>query len=148
MKKFDNQFDQGHPMNLAKFILIPLIAFIGFFCSSIELNAAASPPSNKSKVTIHFFWGDGCEHCMKAKPFLKNLASKYPQIELKMYEIWYNQENQKLFYAMGKEHGIIPEIVPATYIGKEYFSGFNDRVANQIEISVQKNLEPNSDKLR
>ncbi len=42
----------------------------------------------------------GCPHCAEAEPFLKDLAKRYPQMEVHAYEIWYNQDNQALFQKM------------------------------------------------
>ena len=44
------------------------------------------------KIEIYFFWGQGCPHCAKEKPFLEELKQKYPQLEIKEFEVYYSQE--------------------------------------------------------
>ena len=46
-------------------------------------------------VVIYFFWGDGCPHCAEAEPFLEKLAKRYPEVEIRYYEVWNNEENRK-----------------------------------------------------
>ena len=80
--------------------------FIGFalFISAFLLFTPAgravaqgqvTPPATTQPVAIYFFWGDGCPHCAKAKPFLATLAEQYPTVEVRAYAVWYNVENQQ-----------------------------------------------------
>ena len=49
------------------------------------------------KINVYLFWGDGCPHCEVAKMFFKKIAPELGQyFELKEYEVWYNQENEKM----------------------------------------------------
>ena len=43
--------------------------------------------AQEGKVNIYFFWAKGCPHCHKEMVFLETLAEKYPQIEIKDYEV-------------------------------------------------------------
>ncbi len=70
-----------------------------------------------NNVTLYFFWGKGCPHCAQEEIFLKQLEKKYPQLEVKSYEVWYNRENAKLFSQMAEAYGTRPEGVPTTFIG-------------------------------
>ncbi|HUF39675.1 MAG TPA: hypothetical protein VMN57_14215 [Anaerolineales bacterium] len=87
------------------------------------------------KVVIYFFWGDGCPHCAKAHIFLDSLSEQYP-IELRDYEVWYDAENGSILYAMAASFGFEPEGVPTVFIGDEYWVGFSDMIALQIESTV------------
>lgn len=70
-----------------------------------------------NNVTLYFFWGKGCPHCAQEEIFLDQLKKKYPQLEVKSYEVWYNKENAKLFSQMAEAYGTRPEGVPTTFIG-------------------------------
>jgi thiol-disulfide isomerase/thioredoxin len=70
-----------------------------------------------NKVKLYFFWGKGCPHCTHEKIFLEKLEKKYPLLEVKSYEVWYDQENAKLFSDMAEAYGTRPEGVPTTFIG-------------------------------
>ncbi len=70
-----------------------------------------------NKTTLHFFWGNGCPHCNKEKVFLGHLKKKYPELEIKSYEVWYDLENAGLFAQMAKAYGKKIEGVPSVFIG-------------------------------
>ncbi|MGE4555077.1 MAG: hypothetical protein AB7D02_03070 [Candidatus Paceibacterota bacterium] len=95
------------------------------------------------KVVIYFFWGEGCPHCAKEKPFLEKLKEKYPQLEVKSFEIYYNRENQQLFEKVAKAYNIQPYGVPTTFIGKDYVIGFGSEntTGKEIENLIQKCLQ-------
>ena len=41
-----------------------------------------------SRLPIHFFWAANCPHCAEAKPFLAELADRYPQVDIVEYDVW------------------------------------------------------------
>lgn len=45
----------------------------------------AQTPAPENPVYIYLFWGEGCPHCAIAKPYFENLATIYPEIQLKTY---------------------------------------------------------------
>lgn len=120
-----------------------LLIFCGLF-SAASLPAQPSKTTNEKSsnktITIYFFWGEGCPHCAKAKPFLDQLAEKYPQINIQAYEIKHHPENKTLAKKMGAEHGFLPTVVPTIFIGDDYYEGFNPDIAQKIEDSVKKLL--------
>ncbi len=71
----------------------------------------------KDKVALYFFWGNGCPHCSREKLFLEQLEGKYPELEIKSYEVWYNIENAGLFASMAKAYGEKVEGVPTVFVG-------------------------------
>src|SRR3989338_4120208 len=97
-----------------KSILIPLLIVL-----------LASFASANYNVTAYFFWGDGCPHCAAAKPFLAELEQKYPELTVKDYEVWYNQENADLFVMMSNACGAQVVGVPTIFIGHKPFIGFD-----------------------
>ncbi len=105
--------------------------------------APASPALGQNAddegVEIIFFWGDGCPHCARAKPFLEDLQARYPYVKVTSYEVWYNQENQALYQQMADQYQV-PEGgrgVPFIILGDRYWMGYNEEVAAQIEAAVK-----------
>jgi thiol-disulfide isomerase/thioredoxin len=90
-----------------------------FVCLAFFLLAvfAAKIVHSNNKVKLYFFWGKGCPHCAHEEKFLRELEKKYPLLEVKSYEVWYDQENGKLFSDMAEAYGTRPEGVPTTFIG-------------------------------
>jgi thiol-disulfide isomerase/thioredoxin len=87
-------------------------------------------------VQIDFFYSSTCPHCAKEEKFLEELKQKYPSIEIKSYEVVHSQENQKILDEFYKKYDV-PEKdqgwVPVTFTPTNYFVGFNDQVAKDIE---------------
>ena len=53
----------------------------------MPVDQAQAQNPTQHPVDIYFFWGDGCPHCAKAKPFLEGLVAANPQVILHSYEI-------------------------------------------------------------
>lgn len=99
----------------------------------------ATPPPHPGY--IYLFWGDGCPHCAIAKPYLESLSAKYPGVELKAYEVYYVEENQKLFFEMAAKYGFEPSAVPTFFIGNYYSVGYSQELNNKIEAILQQCLK-------
>ncbi len=100
------------------------------------VEAAGSPQADPPPVVIYFFWGDGCPYCAREEPFLEDLTRRYPNVEVRAYEVWYDAANQALFKKMADAMGFEPRGVPVTIIGERYWIGFNDAIAQEIERQV------------
>ena len=65
---------------------------------TLLLFTTAAAPAQQTKppypVTMYLFWGDGCPHCAKARPYLATLPSKYPGFTLQEYEVYNDKANQ------------------------------------------------------
>jgi len=90
-------------------------------------------------VNMYFFWGDGCPHCAKAKPFIEQLKKEYPQLKVSMYEIYYNKSNAELFDSMISAYGAEDEVtgVPAFFIGEEAFAGYSESMQNKFRQLIE-----------
>lgn len=71
-------------------------------------------------VVVHLFWGEGCPRCEDAKEHLRALAEEYPLLDVRMYEVWKNQEHEELYAAVLEAHGISRRFVPMIFIGDLY----------------------------
>lgn len=116
-------------------IISLLIIFL--FASSINLSFA----ENKKSVVLYFFWAEGCPYCEKQKNFLTELKKRYPRLEIKDYEVLYNQAPKELLMMMSKSYGINPTGVPVTFIGDKSFIGFNQEIASKIELILKSCLK-------
>ncbi|MHB8807534.1 MAG: thioredoxin family protein [Anaerolineaceae bacterium] len=124
-----------------KISLIFLVISILLLFSTSPVFAQANEPV---KLNIYFFWGDGCPHCAEEEPFLESLEEKYPSVTIVDYEVWYNEENQKILNEFGKTLGFEPSGVPVTIIGDQVWIGFREEYKAEMENAVQ-NLLQNPD---
>ena len=86
-------------MRLSKHTLayagILLLLLSSLFFTVLDIQAA--PATQEAQpVVLYFFWGDGCPHCAQEKPFLEELKGRYPNLEVRDYEI-YNVPKTAMF---------------------------------------------------
>jgi len=74
---------------------------------------------------------------------LEELKQKYPQLEIKEFEVYYSQENRELFQKIAQAYNTQPEGVPMTFIGKNFIVGFGSKetTGKEIENLIQKCLQ-------
>ena len=71
-----------------RFLSIFLILVILVITAALSIPQTVNAQSD-NKVVITLFWGNGCPHCAVERPFLKSLQTKYPNFEVRTYEVWY-----------------------------------------------------------
>ena len=91
----------------------------------------------QGKVKVYFFWGDGCPHCKTQMAFFDSIKSKYPEMEIYIFETYKNQSNVKLFYDISAKYGATPRAVPSTFIGDKMWIGFASSVEKEIEEKIE-----------
>ncbi len=91
-----------------------IIAFVLAECLLVQPGSHAA-----DKVVVCLFWSEGCPHCQDEKAFLEAMAKRYPQVDLRYFEVRGNSENAKLFSDMAEAYGVKLTGVPATFIGDE-----------------------------
>jgi thiol-disulfide isomerase/thioredoxin len=124
-------------------ILKSLLSFIllgAFLFGTASLAGAQTGEGNK-EVVVYFFWGDGCPHCAAQKPFLADLAARYPEIEVRAYEVWSDTDNLALFFEMAEANGFEPQAVPTTFIGHNIWTGWREDMKADMEATVKACLE-------
>lgn len=112
------------------FLILTLLVLGALALMPVDQAQAQDP--TRHPVDIYFFWGDGCPHCAKAKPFLEGLAAANPQVILHSYEIYYSPENQALFGQMAAAFGFEPHGVPTIFIGERYWEGYAEQLEPEI----------------
>lgn len=80
--------------------------------------------------------------CELMDPFLRDLSRKYPDLEVIMADVgdWSGESIEGLYQAAAK-FGIENVAVPAVFLGDQYWIGYNDRIAEEIEAAVTECLE-------
>lgn len=116
---------------VALFISLVLLAGV-----RVATGKADSPPV----VTLYFFWGEGCPHCERAKPFLEELKRKYPALRLESCEVLEHRENIPRLMEMAKACNQEATGVPTFIIGDRMLSGFSAKTAAELEQLVKSAL--------
>jgi len=93
---------------------------------------------------IDFFYSQSCPHCAKEKAFLNNLEREYSEVKINKLVI---TENVDLLKKKYQEYQVPQNewgLVPITFIGKNYFLGFNEEIEKKIENCLRE-ICPNKD---
>lgn len=77
-------------------------------------------------ITIYFFEAEGCPHCAAENAFLQKLILEDKTIEIKQFEISQNENNRQLLQNIADSLSITVSGVPLTFIGNQYFVGYQD----------------------
>ncbi|HQP08387.1 MAG TPA: glutaredoxin domain-containing protein [Anaerolineaceae bacterium] len=117
---------------LAAFLLLVTVLALSFTVQQ----AFAQTPEPQHPVAVYLFYGEGCPHCAKAKPFLESLAEKYPELNFKSFEVYYDEVNQAFFVEMAEKYGLEQMYVPTMFIGEKYLVGYADEYQPNIEAEV------------
>jgi len=138
-------------MKKAFLLLFLILCFIGFAAHAQEVctieqpcDNSASNSTNTTNITnisnninttcIYFFYGDGCPHCARVEPFIAQLESKYPNLEVHKFEIYNNRSNALTLNDYFNAYNL-PESergVPVVFISNKYFIG---------DVPILENLE-------
>ena len=88
-------------------------------------------------ITLYLFYGDGCPHCAQEKIFLDSIKDSYDNLDIVMYEVWKNPENQKFLEQVKNELGIQRSGVPVTIIGDTYMVGWSEALEGRITRAIR-----------
>lgn len=117
-----------------KKVILSVIAAMMMLVMVPFVDAAEKPKvTDHEKVTIHIFWGNGCPNCTNAINYFYGLGNEYEDyIEVKTYEVWYNQDNNKFASEVAEllDHEL--EGVPFLVVGEKYISGWGGSVGETL----------------
>lgn len=110
----------------------PLLVLLLF---STFLLCFANP---RSGLDVYLFYGDGCPHCKKEEKYLKMYEEKYADLNMHRFEVYFSDENMRLFGRVAESMGADVSGIPFLVIGDEYIVGFDetltpDRIQGRIE---------------
>jgi len=108
----------------SRFIVIALLLFLVFgFVSAVDTSLTEIQHNESIDVTIYY--GRECPHCHTTIEFIEKLQKENPLIEINKFEVYHDQDNQKIYSEAVKSFGYDPNvlIVPFTIIGEKHIIG-------------------------
>jgi glutaredoxin len=122
-------------MHLKRNLTLSLVIVL-LLTAAVYGGTAAQSDSGDPAVVITFFWREGCSHCAAEKPFLQELITQYPQIDLRAYEVYDSQANLDYLFGLGEAMNFETSGVPVTVIGDQAWVGFSDEIGAEIAAAV------------
>ncbi|MBP3635629.1 MAG: thioredoxin fold domain-containing protein [Bacilli bacterium] len=94
---------------------------------------------NNDQVTIYLFRGKGCTYCRAFLNFLNSIVDEYGKyFKLVSYEVWYDEDNNKLMDEVSEYLDKPADGVPYIIIGDEVFVGYSSSYDDEIKNSIKK----------
>ncbi|MDD5551942.1 MAG: thioredoxin family protein [Candidatus Pacebacteria bacterium] len=99
--------------------------------------------AKEPQLEVDFFYSKTCPHCAVEKDFLDKIKNKYPDVKFNYYIF---EENIELLNDFYKKYNVPQSdwgAVPDTFIGEDYFIGFDNEnnIGSQIESSIIRQTE-------
>jgi glutaredoxin len=108
------------------------VVFIILFLFGFSTAYSAEP------LNAYLFYGQDCPHCAKEAEFLESLRVKYPQLEIRKFEIYYDRNNAELMQKIAQTLNINISGVPFLFIGNQYFIGYTENITSvEIENKIK-----------
>ncbi len=99
-------------------------------------------PYDNGKINIYLFWGDGCPHCAKLKQYLSSIEKEYGKYyNLHTFEVFYNENNNRLFQDFTKVLNDNTTGVPYTVIGHDAIKGYADGMESRFTDAIMKEYQ-------
>lgn len=76
-------------------------------------------------INLYFFWSRRCPHCLRALPFVEELAREHPWIVLHSLEVSQSAENIARYQTMASWFGLEARTVPAFFFCGTMAEGFD-----------------------
>jgi thiol-disulfide isomerase/thioredoxin len=104
----------------------------------IALLAAGIAPRIDAQTPpmLRYFWAEGCGACTRAKPFLERLQAAHPGLKIERYEVTTTPANWTLLQDAIDRYGVTRPTLPLFFYGEQFWVGFTEQVAGEIEQAV------------
>jgi cytochrome c biogenesis protein CcdA/thiol-disulfide isomerase/thioredoxin len=112
-------------------VILSLLVIPGMIASP----APAVLPQGSGTVTVYFFYGEECPHCHDVMPLVIALRQKYPDVDVRILEIWHNPANFRVYSSLHSSLGIPEGGVPEVIVGNVVLSGSRD-IPDKLEQTI------------
>jgi len=89
------------------------------------LISPVSSETNATSICIYHFYGNGCPHCARIQPFIDEMSARYPRIQVKSLEIYFNSSNQEMYRDFVARYDVKSDGIPAVFISDKALIGEN-----------------------
>lgn len=122
-------------------VLVMVVAALGTLVLVLSPATAAGPAGllaeSADPPTLLLFHGEGCPHCAAEREYLVGLTERLPELMVREYEAWNDENNQALLMQYAQDLQFEPTGVPVTIVGERVWIGFSETIAGEIEASVE-----------
>jgi glutaredoxin len=104
----------------------------------LVLPGAAVHAEAGQPVDLAFFYGRGCPHCAAMKQFLQIMEEKHPQLRVREYEVYFDDNNARLFERVADAYHFQITGVPTIFLGEDAITGFSEDAEAGLEQKIER----------
>jgi thiol-disulfide isomerase/thioredoxin len=127
---------------------MPLIRLLALFALLLGANVAGADPDPKSDefwygtaadgtptVRLYYFFSPTCPHCQAAAPYIDELQSRWPWLEVRKYAVKDNRANARFYYETALSLGTKALSVPGFVFCRQVLIGYDTAETTGAEIA-------------
>lgn len=123
-------------------ILLLIVAVLLVVPFGVFAEEAKTDVEESKEVKLYLFYGEGCGFCQKAKAWLDEIEDEYGDMfEVVKYEVWNDENNQKLMAAVSEARKENPGGVPYIIVGNQSWDGFTEDYEEGILEKIKSEYE-------
>ena len=129
-------------------VLFVFLAVAPLACAGAESQQAES---QQEQVSLYYFYAEDCSHCKKVAPLLEELEAKFPELEVRRFDLSYNENNatkttknttssSELFNAFIQSYNPPAVEIPAVFVGNKSLIGrglTRERLEAEVEFCLR-----------
>ena len=123
-----------------------LLVLLVMFCAPGLAGAAAEDPKSDAfwygtaadgspTVRLYYFFSPTCPHCQAAKPFIAELESSNPWLEVKRYSVKDHRGNARFYYETAQTLGVEALSVPGLVFCRQIMIGYDSAATTGAELA-------------
>lgn len=116
-----------------------LTVFILLACFGASTASTAAQEAKQTDLVL--FHGRGCPHCAAMRDFLREMQTKYPQLRVHEYEVYFDNNNAALFARVAAAYKVTVDSVPTTFLGDDALVGYAEDMRPELEQKIQRCIE-------
>ena len=114
-----------------------------FLIVLLAFSLSAATDTLGGNACLYYFYGKDCQGCTQVDQFMEGMQSKYPQLHVERYEVYYDVDNLHLLNQYFDAYGVPPEgqHVPVIFSASTFFVGSNS-IISVLEQHLGSNPNP------
>ncbi len=121
-----------HRVRIPALVLVVAILGIAVLFGFHLIGPSPIAPSAPGTLTVWYFYGTGCEHCVYTTPYVESLRQKYPDVNFRILEIYENPTNRDILISMNQRLNQNKTGVPVAFVGNIVLLG-GDEIPRSLE---------------
>ena len=117
-------------------VILLMLALLVAAVAMLPQMPANAQQSEAAPAALTVFWSSDCPVCLRQKPFLDGLESRYPGLTVRSYELTDDPQAVARFMAMAQARGVEARYVPTLFFAERVWVGDSPEIRAEIEAAI------------